>query len=45
MMFLPDSVFPPVEIQPETPEDRRPEELPEEENIGVMLLSSSLVQT
>ncbi|XP_053190136.1 collagen, type XXVIII, alpha 1a [Scomber japonicus] len=35
MMFLPDSVFPPVDIQPETPEDRRPEELPEEENIGL----------
>ncbi|XP_044191393.1 collagen, type XXVIII, alpha 1a [Thunnus albacares] len=37
MVFLPNSVFPPVEIQPETPEDSRIQELPEEENIPLEL--------
>lgn len=40
MAFLPDSVFPPVEIRPEAPEDNFSEEFPEEENILVMLLLS-----
>lgn len=40
MAFLPDSVFPPVEIRPEAPEDSFSEEFPEEENILVMLLLS-----
>ncbi|KAM7372770.1 hypothetical protein PAMP_007668 [Pampus punctatissimus] len=37
MVFLPNSVFPFVEIQPEAPEDRHSEELPEEENLRLEL--------
>ncbi|XP_074470131.1 collagen, type XXVIII, alpha 1a [Sebastes fasciatus] len=35
--FLPNSVFTPVEIHPETPEDDRSEEFPVEENIQIEL--------
>ncbi|XP_078123228.1 collagen, type XXVIII, alpha 1a [Sander vitreus] len=37
MAFLPNSVFPPMEIQPKAPEDRRSKEFPVEENIQLEL--------
>ncbi|XP_033493599.1 collagen, type XXVIII, alpha 1a [Epinephelus lanceolatus] len=37
MAYLPNSVFPPVEIQPESPDGSRSKEFPDEENIQVEL--------
>ncbi|XP_035513512.1 collagen alpha-1(XXVIII) chain-like [Morone saxatilis] len=37
MAFLPNSVFPPVEIRTETPEDSLPREFPDEDNIPLEL--------
>lgn len=40
--FLPNSVFPPVKIHPEAPENIFSEEFFEEENIQVLLLLSNV---